>query len=439
MAKSVTVSLTESQAKFVAAKERFPLFCAGYNSGKSYVMGFCAVMDAMHSKHANVYIYEPEVSHIRTIAVPIVEYWLNMFGLKYNPYNKNERIIEVTSPNCGNFHFRPMDNPDTLVGYQSYSSHIDELDTIPTDRAEAVWRKILGRNRQQPEDVTMDNREWVEENQRWECINKIRVYTTPEGFKFCHRMWDPDGANAMQNPQYKLYKGRTLDNPTVSKAFIDELRAAFPPNLLQAYMEGEFVNLESGAVYTAFDRHRCFTPRVINKGDTLHIGCDFNVGKTAGVVFVDHEGKTSIVAEIINKYDTPDLIQEIKTRWPNHKVVMYPDASGVKRTTTNASSSDIALLKAAGFEVRAHGTNPRIKDRVAAVNKMFADGNLWINTVECPEVTKCLEQQAYDKNGDPDKKSGYDHPLDGLGYRIHYSFNIKRTMFQIPFSFAQKR
>jgi len=438
MAKTVTVSLTESQVEFVKSEALYPLFCAGFASGKSHVMGFCAVMDAMHSSSCVIGVYEPDYSLIKNIAIPRVCQWLDEFGFKYRTHQQDHAIY-TSSSGIGDFQFKSMENPESIVGYETYRSHIDEFDTLPMDKAEAVFYKILGRNRQTPKDVPQERRRWIEKNQRFEVVNRISSYSTPEGFKFCHKMWEPSGDNALSNPEFKIYLGRTQDNPTLTEQYIEELKKNYPPALVRAYMEGEFVNLESGTVYHTFDRIKHFTPRTIARTDTLHIGCDFNVGKTCGIVFVDHEGKTSIVAEVVNKYDTPDLIQEIRTRWPNHKIVIYPDASGVKRTTTNAASSDISLLKAAGFEVRAHGSNPRIKDRVACVNKLFADNTLWVNTVECPEVTKCLEQQSYDKSGDPDKKSGYDHALDGLGYRVHYSFNIKKSMFQIPFSFAQKR
>jgi hypothetical protein len=401
-------------------------------------MGFCAVTDAMHSSSAVIGIYEPDYSLVRQIAIPRVMFWLDEFGIKYT-LNKQEQAIYTSSSGVGDFQFRSLDNVETIVGYETYRSHIDELDTLPMDKAEAAFFKIMGRNRQAPSDIPQEYRVYSEKSQRWECRNMIRSYSTPEGFKFCHKMWDSSSENAIRNPEFKLYKGRTEDNPVLTDDWINSLKASYPAALLKAYMEGEFVNLESGSVYYTFNRDKMFSPRRVIGNETLHIGCDFNVGKTCGIVFVDDANTTTIVAEVVNKYDTPDLIDEIKRRWPGNRIIMYPDASGVKRTTTNASSSDIALLKNAGFEVRAKGSNPYVKDRIACVNKLFADGRLFVNTIECPEVTKCLEQQAYDKNGNPDKKSGYDHPLDGLGYRVFYSFNIKRTLFNIPFSFAQKR
>lgn len=437
MTKEIKVCLTQSQADFVNSKAKFPLYCAGYGAGKSHVMGFCAVTDAMHSSKCLIGVYEPDYSLIRTIAIPRVEQWLNEFGIRYT-VNKQDQAIYTSSPGIGDFQFKSMDNPDALVGYETYRSHIDELDTLPADKAEQVFFKIMGRNRQAPDDVPEAHRKWVEKNNRWECVNRIYAYTTPEGFKFCHKMWHPDGENAQRNQDFKIYKGRTADNPVLTEDYLDGLANTYPAALLKAYMEGEFVNLESGAVYHNFKRDLHFTPRQVQPQDILHIGVDFNVNKTCGIVFVDEGGKSYIVAEVVNKYDTPDLIKELKQRWPTHRIIVYPDATGVKRTSTNASSSDIALLMAAGYEIRAKGHNPRVADRVLCVVNMFEKGLLFVNTIECPELTKCLEQQSYDKNGDPDKKSGYDHAVDGMGYRVFYSFNIKKPMITIPFTFAQK-
>jgi hypothetical protein len=51
-----------------------------------------------------------------------------------------------------------------------------------------------------------------------------------------------------------------------------------------------------------------------------------------------------------------------------------------------------------------------------------------VNTDRCPVTTEALEQQAYDKNGEPDKKTGHDHPNDAQGYFLVHRYPItKRT------------
>ena len=38
----------------------------------------------------------------------------------------------------------------------------------------------------------------------------------------------------------------------------------------------------------------------------------------------------------------------------------------------------------------------------------------------------CLEQQAYDKSGEPDKRSGFDHQNDATTYPIAFEMPIKK-------------
>jgi hypothetical protein len=46
----------------------------------------------------------------------------------------------------------------------------------------------------------------------------------------------------------------------------------------------------------------------------------------------------------------------------------------------------------------------------------------------CPVYVEGLEQQAYNKHGEPDKTSGLDHALDAGGYFITYKFPILKRV-----------
>jgi hypothetical protein len=46
----------------------------------------------------------------------------------------------------------------------------------------------------------------------------------------------------------------------------------------------------------------------------------------------------------------------------------------------------------------------------------------------CPHTVDGFEQQVYDTNGMPDKKSGHDHMMDGVGYFINYEFGMKAEL-----------
>ena len=98
------------------------------------------------------------------------------------------------------------------------------------------------------------------------------------------------------------------------------------------------------------------------------------------------------------------------------------------RKSNNASESDISLLKAARFRVCVNPANPAVKDRILAMNQMIHSGGvrrLHVNVDRCPMFVECLEKQAYDKNGEPDKSSGLDHLNDAAGYFVFYRYPVR--------------
>lgn len=90
---------------------------------------------------------------------------------------------------------------------------------------------------------------------------------------------------------------------------------SYPPELIKAYLRGQFTNLTSGTIYHQFDRKLNNCREEEQPGEPLYIGMDFNVGKMAGVVHVLRLGLPFAVTEIIKAYDTPDMIRIIKERF----------------------------------------------------------------------------------------------------------------------------
>jgi hypothetical protein len=308
-----------------------------------------------------------------------------------------------------------MERPHTIIGFRIAHALIDELDVMPIDKARIAWRKILARMRYP------------------DGANTVDVTTTPEGFRFTHEQFVKElQNNPERKARYALIQGSTYDNEKNLPAdYIPSLVEAYPKELIAAYINGQFVNLTSGTVYRNYDRQAHDSKEQIRKNETLYIGMDFNVGKMAASVFVERANGYHAVAELKDMFDTPDMAQLIKERWQDkgHRIIVYPDASGGSRKSVDASRSDLAILRQFGFTVRAKKKNPPVKDRVAAVNKAFEDGKLWINVQACPTIADCLEQQAYDKNGEPDKTSGHDHQNDATSYFAFYEMPVNKPVF----------
>jgi hypothetical protein len=303
-----------------------------------------------------------------------------------------------------------MERPERIIGYEVAHSVLDELDTLPTEKAREVWNKVIARNRQ-----------------KCSMGNTVAVATTPEGFRFVWERWVKNKA-----PGYELFRAKTMDNAAnLPDGYIDNLRNSYPTALLSAYLDGEFTNLTAGSVYPEFDRALNATNETVKPGDALHVSLDFNVGHMAAVVFVLRDGNPYAVDEIIDAFDTPEMCRIITDRFKSkgHSILVYPDASGSGRRSNDASQSDIAILKQSGFQVCANPANPAIKDRVLSMNRMIHNEGtrlLKVNPDKCPHLVESLEKQAYNKAGEPDKSGGLDHVLDSAGYFISYKFPIVR-------------
>lgn len=409
------LTMTEPQSRFFQLQDKYPLFVGGYGSGKTETMVNCAIRDALEAPSALIALYEPTYDLVRLILAPRIEAKLEACGIRYR-YNKSENLIYTSSRGCGDFVMRTLDNPARIIGYESYRAHVDELDTLKTEHATDVWRKVIARNRQRPKGVPA-------------ARNRVSAYTTPEGFRFAYQQW-------IRKPEagYVHITAPTSSNPFLPEDYIEGLRASYPPQLIEAYLEGKFVNLASGSVYPNFDRKLNHVPTTAQQGESLHVGMDFNVNKMAAVVFVVREDEPYAVAELVKVRDTPEMARLLQERYKSqgHAVTVYPDASGANTSSKGASMSDLSILKGAGFTLRAPSANPRVKDRVNCVNALILNAagkrRLKVNTDNCPTFTEGLEQQAYDDNGEPDKTTGHDHANDGAGYFLNFRWPIVKPI-----------
>jgi hypothetical protein len=239
----------------------------------------------------------------------------------------------------------------------------------------------------------------------------------------------------------KLIRGKTRDNFHLTRDFFDDLEASYPAHYLAAYMEGEFCNMSSGSVYPDYDpilNHTNLTFETLPQAvRTLHIGMDFNVVEAhrhpygiAAVVGIILSNQLYMIDEIYGCSQTSEVIKKIKTKFPGYNINVYPDATS-SGSRTSAAESDRTQLRQAGFTDLSPAGNPRIEDRVNAVNAQILNGKghrrLLVNKDRCPILSRCLVQQPYDpRTGQPQKDTGWDDPCDSLGYLVNVLYPISR-------------
>ena len=423
---AVNPKLNVPQAQFLDLPHKFRAFVAGFGSGKTWVG--CSAQCRHYWEHPRVNLgyFAPTYAQIRDIYYPTIDEVAFDWGLKTLVNQSNHEVHLYSGRKYrGTVICRSMEKPETIIGFKIGRALVDELDVMKIAKAEHAWRKIIARLRL-----------------KFAGINGVDVTTTPEGFKFVYQQWvkalrtKPELAS-----MYGMVQASTYDNENnLPDDYIPSLMATYPEQLISAYLNGQFVNLTSGSVYHTYDRKLNGSAETVQPGEPLFIGMDFNVGKMAAVTHVKRLGMPHAVDELMNGYDTPDMIRRIKERYwlfdgedyrPTCEIRIYPDASGGSRKSVNASASDVALLRQAGFAVIAPAANPPVKDRINAMNGMFCNAlgerRYRVNADKCPTYADSLEQQVWAENGEPDKTQDNDHPNDASGYFISYTYPIKRN------------
>ena len=383
---------------------------AGYGAGKTRSLCAKAVMLAAANQGFIGAVMEPTGPLIRDIWQNDFDDFLEAYSIPYSfrASPLPEYVLHLPGGDT-KILCRSFENWTRIIGLNLAWVLADEIDTVAPSIASKAFPKILGRLRSGN-------------------VRQFGAASTPEGFRW---MWSTFGSDeAKARPDRKLIRMRTADNPHLPADFIERLQANYDPSLLRAYLDGEFVNLTTGQVYDRFDRAKhvyATLPDIANQ--PLRIGIDFNVGNMNAVIAIRDAKRLIVFDEIAAAHDTDALAQEIRRRYPDHRLYGYPDASGGNRST-NATQTDIQILESYGISNQSPRSNPPVRDRVAAVQGLLENGKGEIRLQvhqSCKRLIECLELQCYAENGEPDKDAGFDHSNDALGYLVWREFNPLHT------------
>lgn len=405
--KTATIPLLKHQKEFVTDITTPVLgMVAGKGSGKT----FAFAMKGIHLAQLNVgytgILAEPTYSMIHDTLMPTMFEILDSYRIPYK-YTKspNPKLIIQFKTGVSTILLRSAENHIRQRGINAAWIGIDEIDTLNPKVAKEAFDTYTGRLRSGK-------------------VRQMFVTSTPEGYGWMYNFFVKEANESTK----KLIRAKTTDNPHLPPDYVERMYATYPPNLCEAYINGEFVNLEGNSVYYNFDRTLSHTDATINDypKHILHCGLDFNIGNCNAIIAIIDKEMPLVLDEFV-AHDTADVINKLQQRYPNRKIIVYPDSSG-KNRSANSPTTSIALLKDAGLELCYRNSNPRVMDRVNSVNAMFMNGRgdrrLKINTTKCRGLTENLEQQTFNTGNEPDKTSGNDHKNDALGYFIWFRFPI---------------
>jgi phage terminase large subunit len=242
----------------------------------------------------------------------------------------------------------------------------------------------------------------------------FRAISTKNGFNWGYDMY----SSPTKENDYKVIQAQTSDNPFLPEQYIDDLLEDYGSADAPMYRQevlNEYVNLTAGSVYWSFDRKAIVQPTQMLPEAHTHVGVDFNIDQMSAVL-CQMRGDTLYVCKEIslteansNTFTLASTLQKELFHFPYRTIV--PDSTG-KARKTSSQKSDHQILKDAGFTLDVT-TNPPIRDRQNAVNRLFNTKKIVIDP-SCGNLIKELETlAARDKEGDKV------HLSVALGYVVH--------------------
>ena len=380
-----------------------------HNSGKSYSLVVKQLLLCFRSQGFTHLFLEPTIPLIDDVALPTWNLVLEKYGIPHSFRVSPRPVFTLHLPGGETpVLLRSMENFERLIGVNAASIASDETDTTRAEIAEKAMIKLQGR-------VRVGN------------CPQIVAASTPEGYGWMYSFFEEQKAD-----NKKLYRGKSEDNPYLDPGFVEDLKTKYHPQLIKAYLNGEFVNLESATVFYEFNRDLhttgVFTPE---RGERIVFGVDFNVGQchaVYGVVRPGQKGQQLHCFAESKVADTFALVAHLQKTYPFHlsrgQITCYPDASG-SHDSTSSTQSDHEILRSAGIQVVAERRNPPIAETLAHANVHMHRGLVLVNPTNCQNTISATERWSYDSKTLKPAKGGatdYSHPGDALRYLIWQVF-----------------
>lgn len=394
------IRLTKPQTRVWKSPARFKIIAAGRRFGKSYLALTWLVHNAMTKGGLHYYI-APSYVMAKQIAWRLLK---DLFSDHITVKNESELFVEFA--NGAIVQLKGADNRDSLRGVSLSSVCLDEASFM----AQEVWTEVV-------RPATSDRQA------------PVLFISSPSGWNWFKDLYDYATLN--QDENWQAWTFTTADGGNVKPEEIEAAKRELPERTFRQEYLASFETL-SNRVYSNFDRQLNVSSELASVSDAseLHIGLDFNIVPMSATVGVKVANQLHIVDEIVlPNSNTTEMSQEIKLRYPKHKIYVYPDPAGKARKTSAAGGvTDFTILEQHGFLVVSPNAHPAVADRINEVQAMLCntlgERRLYVHP-KCKELIKSLDGMTYKQGASvPDKTLGLDHITDALGYKIHSMFPL---------------
>ena len=372
--------------------------CGGYGCGKSNTIVFIIITlsKRYQGQDVTIALCSTTITLLNKTVILELAKLLKKTGSLFD-YNQKDNIITIGTVR---FLLIATGQPTDIYGPNVNITLCDEIDELPEQKAIEAHKALSERTR-----ITLpDGRKPF-----------IMYFSTVHGYRGLYKVVQELKESHLPNV---LIRGLTKNNTSLDPDYVKRLYAIYDEQERLAYLEGRFVNLQSGRVYGNYDEETCkCAPFEITPDMTVYVGQDLNSGFSKGTAVVKKDKTLYIVRGWSFKEigGAPALMRQ---SFPKNQILWFPDCSG--KEILKGYKEEIVSN---GIECRIGSSNPRILDTVFYVNKLFKMGRLKVfDCRETAEVSEALKVQAYNDMGQPEKGKGEkdpDHFTDSVRYVIY--------------------
>jgi len=410
-------SLTPIQVKYYKDKHRFIIVTAGRRSRKTLIGQRKVLLEALSNENRRYFLGAPTRAQAKEI------FWRRLVT-DTEPFRKDisKGDLSVTFMNNSEIIVVGLDRPERIEGQVWHGCHITEIGSIkPEAWKENIRPALADTGGFAILDGVPEGRNHYYDMALYACDQVIPTTAPLKGaFHDCKR-----------SEEWVFYSWFSSD--VLKPIEISSYKDATDARTFRQEYEGSFESY-AGIAYYTFGEHN-FYDVVRDYRKPISVGMDFNVNPmtaTLGTIKGDSYHQWSEIW--LENSNTYEMAEELKTYVDDpSEIIIYPDSTG-KAEKSNATESDLAILKKAGFDIRAHRANPFIIDRVNACNSIMVDrGNktrYLVNPKECPKTINDWNRVIRTDDGKLDKKQEQQmigHISAAAGYLITYNWPVKES------------
>ncbi len=396
-----------SQRRFHHSEARFKGFSGPIGSGKSLALSHEAIRLSYLNPGRMGLLGAPTYPMLREATQATLLDILNANQIPFE-HNKAENIVLLLDTRS-RIVFRPVDEFERLRGTNLAWFGLDEL----TYTQEEAWLRLEGRLRDPKASRLCGFAVW-----------------TPKGYDWVYRRFLADPVPGYEAIIAKGHENTYLLEKTPD--FYERLKGSYDERFYRQEVLGEYLSMEGGRVYTAFERSTHVASLEPDPYLPLLWALDFNVDPMSSVIAQVKGGSVKVLDEIVLRHGTTDrACEEFLKRFAGHRagIVVFGDASGYAQQTTGFS--DYQMIRDyfhvhtnVKVSYRAPRSNPSVRERVNLTNRTLLSASGAVRMLidpKCKELIKDFEQVCFkaDSNQiDKERDRMRTHASDAMGYLL---------------------